>query len=167
MSDNNLNLRSVKSRKIIGQIPPMLIRVGISSLFIVIFIFIVGAYYFRFDESIRASGIIYKNDNGYEVHINIAANQIEKIKSGQDVIIILDNIKNLYGERIKSEIQEFDKKILIKNNEGFCVIKIDLHENLKTENRKSIDFEEKTKIEAEIYINKINLYEKIINEIFN
>jgi hypothetical protein len=48
---DNIELRSEKARSIIGQIPPIIVRVGIAIMSIIIIIFLLVSYFIKFDLS--------------------------------------------------------------------------------------------------------------------
>ena len=54
---DKIELRSEKVRNIIGKIPPMIIRVGISVIFFIIIGLLAGSYFFKYDYTIEKSQI--------------------------------------------------------------------------------------------------------------
>lgn len=48
---DHIELRSEKVRNIIGQIPSRIVRIGITVIFTVVFVLLIGAYFFRFDRT--------------------------------------------------------------------------------------------------------------------
>lgn len=54
MADNKIELRSEKVRHIIGDIPPRIVRYGITIITIVILGLLVGAYFIPYPEAISA-----------------------------------------------------------------------------------------------------------------
>ena len=155
---SNIELRSDKVRSIIGQIPPWIIRSGISVIFFVIVILLIGSYYFKYPYIIKTKVEFIKKDNLYIGYIEIPANEISKIKKDQVIEIYFDNIKNLEGITFKSKITEIPDKITISNKKGFYSIKINTINN--------INLKENINGIAKIKTNEISFFEKIFNHLF-
>ena len=128
--DKNIELRSDKVRSIIGQIPPWIIRSGITIILLVIIALLVGSYYFKYPYTISTSVEFVKKDNSFVGIIKIPANEISKVKKGQKVEIYFDKVKNVNGLTFKSRIKEISNNVTISNKSGFYKATIDKIENL-------------------------------------
>lgn len=152
--NDNIELRSDKVRSIIGQIPPWIIRSGISVIFFVIVTLLVGSYYFKYPYTIKTTVEFAKKNNSYIGIVKIPANEISKVKKGQKVEIYFENVKNLNGFTFKSKINEISDKITISNKNGFYSAKIIEIDNL--------NLNEKTNGIATIKTDEISFFDRII-----
>ncbi len=156
-NQNNIELRSDKVRSIIGQIPPWIIRSGISVIFFVILVLLIGSYYFKYPYTINTTVEFYKDNNTYIGIVKIPANEISKTEKGQEVEIHFEKVKNLNGIRFRSKINEISQKITILNNSGFYTAKIDTIDNLK--------IKYKINGKAIIKTQEISFFKRILNRI--
>jgi hypothetical protein len=163
MAENtdNIELRSEKVRNIIGQIPPIIIRVGITIIFLIIVGFLTGTYFFKYEYTIKTTALIEQSKDTTIISVKIPANELEKVKVRQKVVLSLDNIANIYNERISVQIQSIPKKINISDDGGFYNSKIIISGILNSENKNEINIDKKTEVKAEIICEKISFFDKI------
>jgi hypothetical protein len=167
---DNIELRSEKVRNLIGQIPPVIIRTGISVIFFIILILLIGSWFFKFEYTIKTTATIELKNEILIFYIKIPANEISKLKTGQKVILNFNNIPNLYNENIVTEIQTIPKILEITEDGGFYMAEIILSDKIKTETGKSLFIKKKTKANVEIVTDKISLFDRItepIRTLFN
>jgi hypothetical protein len=162
---NNIELRSEKVRNIIGQIPPSIIRIGITIVFIIFSVVFVGAYYFKYNYIIDTTAFIDFNNETTFIQVVIPANEINKIKLGQKVILNLDNIQNLYNKRIELEIEEVPIILKISHNNGYFTSHIIINNDLKTTDGETVEIFDKLEIKASIITDDINVYYYVLNPI--
>ncbi|MCP4553486.1 MAG: hypothetical protein GY834_15915 [Bacteroidetes bacterium] len=163
MAENtdNIELRSEKVRNIIGQIPPRIIRVGVTVIFLIIIGILTGTYFFEYEYIIETTASIEHQNNKLIIDITISANELNKVKRGQKVILDFNNIPNLYNEKIITEIQTIPNKIEISKEGGFYLLWIKVPGNTKTETGKEINIIQQTTINAEIITDKISFFDRI------
>ncbi len=159
---DNIELRSEKVRNIIGQIPPVIIRLGITIIFFIILALLIGSYFFRYQYTVKTTAIIKEQGNTLIIKIKIPANEIGKIKIGQKAILDFNNIPNLYNQQIETKIQTIPNRIEISQGESYYLATIKLSADTKTETGKEINILKPTKINAEIIAGKISFFDKII-----
>jgi len=157
----NIELRSEKVRNIIGQIPPIIIRAGITVIFFIILGLLIGTWFFRYEYTIKATASIELQNNNLIIYVKIPANEIDKVKTGQKVILNFNNIPNLYNERIIVKIQTIPNRIEISEKGGFYLSRIKILENTKTESGQELNINQKTIINAEIITDKISFFDRI------
>ncbi|MFA8433908.1 MAG: HlyD family secretion protein [Marinifilaceae bacterium] len=80
---NNIELRSEEVQEILGHIPHWIIRRGISLIFTVIFIIIVGSYFFRYPDIIPAKVILTTE--------NPPAKMVAKVNGTIDQLLVQEN----------------------------------------------------------------------------
>ncbi|PKP11214.1 MAG: hypothetical protein CVU08_12645 [Bacteroidetes bacterium HGW-Bacteroidetes-3] len=151
---DNIELRSDKVRSIIGQIPPLIIRSGISVILLVIIVLLIGSCYFKYPYTITTTVEFSQIGNSYIGIVKIPANEISKVKKGQEVEIYFENIKNLNGLMFKSTLDEISNKITITDKIGFYKANIYKMENL--------NISEQTSGIATIKTDEISFFDRII-----
>lgn len=151
---DNIELRSDKVRSIIGQIPPLIIRSGISVILLVIIALLIGSCYFKYPYTITTTVEFSQIGNSYIGIVKIPANEISKVKKGQEVEIYFENIKNLNGLMFKSTLDEISNKITITDKIGFYKANIYKMENL--------NISERTRGIATIKTDEISFFDRII-----
>lgn len=151
---DNIELRSDKVRSIIGQIPPLIIRSGISVILLVIIALLIGSCYFKYPYTITTTVEFSQIGNSYIGIVKIPANEISKVKKGQEVEIYFENIKNLNGLMFKSTLDEISNKITITDKIGFNKANIYKMENL--------NISEQTSGIATIKTDEISFFDRII-----
>lgn len=163
MTDNidKLELRSEKVRNIIGRIPPIITRVGITLIFLIIAGFLIGSYYFEYDYTIETFALIEQAQDTTSINIKIPANEIEKVKEGQEVVLSFDNIANIYNERLSVQIESVSETIYILRKGAFYNVNIEIIGNLQSESGNEIIIAEKIEVKAVINCGKISFFEKI------
>lgn len=162
---DNIELRSEKVRNLIGQIPPIIIRAGISVIFIIILVLLIGSWFFKFEYTIKTTATIDKNNDSLIIQLKIPANEINKIKTGQKVILDFNNIPNLYNEKMVTEIQNIPNTLEIKEDGGFYTAEIILPEKTKIESGRTLSIKKEIKTNAEIVTDKISLFDRIMEPI--
>ncbi|MDY0253011.1 MAG: hypothetical protein RBR30_01235 [Tenuifilaceae bacterium] len=158
---DNIELRSEKARSIIGQIPPIIVRVGIAIMSIIIIIFLLASYLIKFDYTIKTTAYLEQNSDSIAVIIKIPANEINKIKLGQSVILSFDNIPYLYNKKIVTEIISAPNVIDISSSGGYYFSKILLPNEILKENGSEFKISGKIELNAEIFAGKTSFLERI------
>lgn len=160
--EDNIELRSEKVRNIIGQIPPRVIRVGISIIFLIIAGLLVGSYFFKYDYVVKTTALIFQHNETTIIKLTIPAVEKEKIKTGNKVILYLSDVQDVYNQNIITKIQTLPQTLQIKNNKGFFVAKIYITTNLETTKNNKIKIFSPTEVRAEIITEKISFFDRII-----
>ena len=167
---DDIELRSEKIRNLIGQIPPVIVRAGISVIFVITLLLLVGSWYFRYEYNIKTIATVSQNSENLIIILKIPANEISKIKSGQKVILNFNNIPNLYNENIVTEIQTVPNTIEVTKDGGFYMVEINITEKTKTETGKTLSIRTKIQADAEIVTDKTSLFDRItepVRTLFN
>ncbi len=167
---DNIELRSEKVRGLIGQIPPVIIRAGISVIFFIILILLVGSWFFKFEYTIKTIATIKQHNENLIIDLKIPANEISKIKIGQKVILDFNNIPTLYNEKMITEIHTIPNILEIAEDGGFYNVEILLPEETKIESGRTLFIKKETKVNAKIVTDKISLFDRItepVEALFN
>jgi hypothetical protein len=169
MAENidNIELRSEKVRNIIGQIPPRIIRIGITVIFLIIIGILTGTYFFEYNYTIETTATIEQRNDTTFIQINIPANEKNKIKKGHKVVLSFDNIQNLYNKRLETEIQKIPNTLIISKNEGFYIAEIEIIGKIKTSENETLKIQERKDVKAEIITDKISFFDRIIKPFKN
>ena len=161
----NIELRSEKVRSIIGQMPPKLMRIGISVIFLFFTGLIIGTYFFEYEYTIKASAKITSHGDSIIVQIKIPVNENNRIKKGQKLILNFDNIPNMYGQRIITSIPNFLSTIQVSEKGGYYISECYLPENSKTETGNKLEVKGALIVNAEIQTGKIRFFDRIFEPI--
>lgn len=167
---DNIELRSENVRNLIGQIPPVIIRTGISVIFFIILLLLVGSWFFNFEYTIKTTATIIQHTENLIIELKIPANEISKIKTGQKVIIDFNNIPNLYNEKMITKIQTIPTQLELSEDGGFYNAEILVYKDTKIESGRTLFIKKETKANAEIVTDKISLFDRItepIRTLFN
>lgn len=156
--NDNIELRSEKVRNIIGQIPPKIIRFGITIIFFIIIILLVGSNYFEYSYTIKTTVILKNESNKITAIVKIPANEINKVKIGHKLIIKFDNIPNLYNTKFETQIKSLPKKIDITAIGGYYYAEILIPDTVFSTDKNELIINGKITTNTE----KISFFERII-----
>ncbi len=162
---DNIELRSEKIRNIIGKIPPVIIRAGIFIIFIIVAGLLLGAYFIKYEYIIKTSADVEQRNNGTSIKVKIPANEINEVKQGNTILLNLDNIPNLYGEILQTNIEKIPRSLEIERNGGFYIAEVILQNDLKTCNGNSIKINEQVTVNAKIITGKKSFFHRIIGQV--
>lgn len=162
-SKDKIELRSEKVRNIIGQIPPKIIRIGITVIFLIIVILLLGVYFFKIDYSIKTKAYIEQVEDNFKIEILIPFDEKSKVLINQKCNINLDDIENFSHDRLQFTIDKLDSNIVIIANKAYCKAYSVLNSKTYTESRNIINFKTKATLNAEIYIGKVGILEYFSN----
>jgi len=157
----NIELRSEKVRNIIGQIPPRIMRIGITVIFLVFTSVLIGTYFFEYDYTIKTSAILTRQGESIMVQIKIPVNQSNRIKKNQKVILIFDNVPNMQGQRIITTLTSALSTIEVSEKGGFYISECYLPDNTKTETGDNIEIKGILIVNAEIQTGKIRFFDRL------
>ncbi len=158
---DNIELRSEKARSVIGQVPPIIVRVGIALMSIIIIIFLVVSYLIKFDYTINTTAYLEQKSDSINVIIKIPANEINKIRLGQKVILSFDNIPYLYNKKLVTEIISVPNVIDISSSGGYYFTTITMTNEILIENGSEFKINGKIELNAEILAGKTSFLERI------
>jgi len=153
---NNIELRSEKARNIIGQIPPLIMRIGITIIFSIVIVLLLFAYYFKYPYLIAVEGKIISNSNNSYCEIKVPSIYESEIKASQKITIYLNNISYLKSSTIESKIEKINNNIEVYSKGAYIYAVVLLPSNYKFIFKQNID------IKAEIKIGDYSLVERYI-----
>ncbi len=162
MEPKKIELRSEKVRNIIGTIPPALIRYGISAIFLIIILLIIGSKYFTYHSYLKSEASLTQQANKVLITTQIPANSAENINPDKTVFIIFNNIEGMPDERVRCRIDSIDLHVSIVKNKAWKTIYINKNLPLHTETKEIITLDNETvKAKAEIPLKEISFFDKI------
>jgi len=160
-------IKSEKARKVIGQVPSIIIRFGISIFFLIIVGFLTGLYILEYECVIKTTAIIDQSLDTTFIQIKIPPSEIEKVKLGQKVVLSFDNIQNLYAENTSVHIQKIISEIVnVSEKGGFYLAKAIVVGNFQTDNGKVLKIEKRIEVTSKIKCGKDRFLNKIIKQLF-
>ena len=126
-----IELRSEKVRSIIGKMPALVIRSGITILSVVFILLLVGSYFFPYTEAIHLPvEIIQSGDSSYIAKIEIPIVMQSKIEPGLPVMVEIEGYsKNKYGQ-LSGCLEKIDPIPIIKEDHKYLITHVNLHDNL-------------------------------------
>jgi hypothetical protein len=163
MSDEeNVDLRSEKVRVIIGQVPPIILKLGNSILVFVLVCLFLLMNYFKYEYVIKTTAEITNFNESTKISIKIPANDIDKVKPGNKIIIKFDNISNLNNERIITKLDSISKTLILSHQEGYYIADVIINKELITECNLIINVLTSLEVNAEIHTDKISFFDRIL-----
>ncbi|MDR2836679.1 MAG: hypothetical protein LBV69_10920 [Bacteroidales bacterium] len=167
---NNIELRSKEIQEIVGKVPPIIIRIGISSIFIVLIIIVTCLYFIPYNKFLSVDVEIYKTNNEYLCKAYIPINKINDIQIGKIVFLNIKQLDNQDFIPIKSKIDSICYNTEIINNERFQTSHGQLfyiaYFSINNENiiYNNIKFLNELSGTANIEINKKNMLKKFLGK---
>ncbi len=162
MENEKIELRSPKVRQIIGQVPPFLIRAGISLIFFIVIFLLIGSKYFTIPYIVEAKADILQENKQIDINIWVPSSQLTQIKNGQKVSILLDSLNELYQDKVQGIIDSAGKITIIENNKAYT--KVYAHFGGKIQTQKGLIISQTDKIyhfKAQIQAGEISFFDKI------
>jgi hypothetical protein len=159
----DIEIRSKKVRNIIGQVPPYLIRAGFSIAFCIFAMLATALYFYEYDYVINTSvSMIPNSDSTVAIKVNIPANQIERIRADQIIIISFDNISNMSGQSIQLNTKEDISPTINMTPTGAFYTMNFIENNPILFDNHSFHIRETLTCNAEIRTGKVRLFGKIL-----
>ncbi len=148
----DIELRSEKVRNIIGLIPSRIIRMGITVIFAVILVLLGGAYFFKFDHTIKATAELYNENDKVHYTIEFPYNKLELLQKGQKLIIIIHNENS-----IATTVQDIDTTLHISKEQSYYRVH-------GTFDHSVFKLDAPIKGQAVVYIGKINVIDYTLSK---
>ena len=150
--NNNIELRSEKVRNIIGQIPSRIVRIGISIIFIVVFLLLAGVYFFRFDRTIDLKAELYSENNKIHYTIEVPKDKMKHVLAGQKITIsVHDQVS------FNATVQKIGTKLYVNKHHAYYRIRGVIN-NTKSQ------VNEQVQAKARIYTGKTNVIDFVLNK---
>jgi hypothetical protein len=149
--NNNIELRSEKVRNIIGQIPSRIVRIGITVIFTVVFVLLIGAYFFRFDRTMDTPVNLSPENNNIHYTIEVPQNKMKYLQAGQKVTVSINDQVNF-----DTSIKEIDTMLYVNKHHAYCNV-----QGVITNS--SLKMNEPIKAKARIYTGKTNVIDFVLN----
>lgn len=162
---DNIELRSEKVRNIIGKIPPRIVRIGITVLFVIVSIVLFGSYFFRYPETVQGEANLLPrvdSSSNYYVQATLPYRFITKIQQQQRALIEMEGYdKSRYG-LLKGKLVEVFPTPITSKGMSFFKVRIRLNNGMTTTQMKKIPFYPNMKGDARIVVGEQPLLEKLI-----
>jgi hypothetical protein len=132
-------LRSEEIKRILNKPLHILIRYGISIIFILFTILLIISYYIPYTETIEFSSVIVQekqtNKNLFYVKVLAPYLNILKIQKGQSAIIYLEEYKDKLDEKVNGKITYISQNIIFLSGKSYYPIYIGINKNIFTKNK--------------------------------
>ncbi len=160
---DNIELRSEKVRNIIGKMPPIIIRIGISVVFILVVGIILAAYFVKYDYRIETTGKLIPMKEKHMLYIYLPVTEQKKVKTGQTVFMTFAHRPNLYQEQLKTTIYSISDTIQVNENKAFYQGISILPKQLTTLKNKKLHIKSPQTVNITIQVGKMSFIERIKN----
>jgi len=174
-----IELRSGEFQEIIQQSPRWMIRSGISLILGLIVFLLVGSYFFRYPDVIKADIVVLleniplqidslMNPNEYKVYdkqsqiigrISLKYKDARKVAIGQKVNIRFENFPYMEFGYLKGKVKNIS---LMPRNENYS-IEVELPQDMKTNYDIPLNFSQEMKGSAEIITEDLRLIQRFFN----
>ena len=160
-----IELRSEKVRELIGQIPPLIIRIGITVNFAVIILIIFLTYKFKYPEIIQGE-INLKNVNSRITgYLKLPVKKINKIRDNPNLLIKLNCLDQNGDTEFRCKIIKILPAIEISNENATQIAYLYFPDPLITRNGSKIKFSELEYFKVDIITGYPSLLEKLIEPV--
>ncbi len=151
MGKDEIELRSEKVRNIIGKIPSRIIRTGISVIFLILFLSLLVAYFYRFDNTIETMATLHQTNGKIDYKVKIPYSCRNKIKKDQNLTFRFGN-----SHKLISSVQFIDSTLHFNAKGKYIIINGSFYES-------GIVLDEDVEVTSILYIGKINGINYILN----
>lgn len=118
-----IELRSEKVRNIIGRIPPMLIRIGITFICLLLIALFAAAWFIPYPESIKTQAEITAPKTA---SVYIPYRYITQIKKEMPVEIELEGYNARTYGYLKARITAISSKVEVRDGDNFFIVTVQL-----------------------------------------
>lgn len=116
---NGIELRSEKTRNIIGKIPSVLVRFGTSMFFVIIMGIILGSVFFNYSPTYEVDAALKQKSDTIFCTIKLPANIRSEIKIGDKVMLNFGNIPYIDAYDVESKIVNITSKLVVDKTGGY------------------------------------------------
>jgi hypothetical protein len=163
MEEKNIEIRSEKVRSIIGKMPSVLIRYGISIIVTILVLIVAGSFFFRFTPAYTAAAQVNITNSDTIITIEIPANQKQFVHIGDISMVSLENITDPELKNLYVTINHIDS-VMHVNQSGACYYAYcNISEGYPI--NKAIETEGFILAQAKIFKAEISLFDYIVEKI--
>lgn len=124
-TQHSIDLRSEKTRQIIGDIPHFLLSYGIIIITTAICFFIILVYFLPYQENIICKASISKiNNSSYEISIMIPYDKITQIEQGMPVQVHMEGYNTREYGSLNGSISNIDKMVRPISNKNYFKVEV-------------------------------------------
>lgn len=161
-----IELHSESVQEILGTPPKWIVRYGIMIIFVITLLLIIGSKCIKYPEILTTTMLISRNDsikdNPFECRILLLTKDVNSIEKDQRIIVKLDDYPNTDYGVVELKI---DKSYIILEDdadEGNKTIVVKLPDSLFTHQNKYIPYHQNMTGTADIIIDEISLFDRIV-----
>lgn len=119
----DIELRSEKTRKLIGQIPPYLVRCGTLIITVIVLALLAAAYFVPYPQKIDAKVIVTNSDS---VFASVPFENVAEIEVGMTATIEFEGYSADRFGYTETVITEIDKDIINQDNTNFFKARLNI-----------------------------------------
>ena len=155
---DNIELRSEKSRNIIGQIPNIIIRLGITIIMIFFLGILAAAYFLKLPHSVNEEAILINKNDGFV--LKFESSILDKLKQNQEITIVFNNLPQTNSYFYKTKIISISNIVNIGYNQQFIYCKTEIPDSLPIDKNNYFVLIDSVKVNIEINLGKKSLLER-------
>jgi len=176
-----IELRSEEFQEIVKQSPRWMIRSGISLIFGLLILLIVGSYFFRYPDVIKTNIVVY-SENQLSKGDSLSASDLQKVFgketqiAGRIMLPLKEARKVAVGQKINIRLEDYPymeygylkgsvKSISqILNNRNY-IVEVEMPQNMTTNYNVPLKFSQGMKGSAEIITEDLRLIQRFVNPV--
>ena len=120
----DIELRSEKTRKLIGQVPPRLIRGGTAIIAIILLALFAAAYYLPYPQKIYAEMTVIQSDSSTEFVALFPFEFVAEISVGMSATIEFEGYSAAKFGFAEAVVSNIDKNIVHQEGQSFFKVKL-------------------------------------------
>jgi hypothetical protein len=164
MEERNLEIRSEKVRSIIGKMPSVLIRYGISVIVAILSLIVTGSFFFRFTPTYNTTAQVNITNSDTIIIIAIPANQKQFVPVGDISVVSFENITDPELKNLYVTINQMDSIVHVNQSGAYYYAYCNISEGYPI--NETIETAGLIFAQAKIFKTEISLFDYIVEKIF-
>lgn len=161
-TDDSIELRSEKVRNIIGQIPPRIIRIGTSIIFILISGILIFCYFYQYDYIVEASSVLTNKNDSLLLRLNVPTDKNSLISFGNKVELTLVEINPTESLKLYTQIESKPEIIELNKKKAYYSYFINISDSsLTSQTETELEIKDSLKVNAKIYTGKQSVFQRL------
>lgn len=154
----NIELRSEKTRHIIGMVPSGIVRYGTLIISLIIIALLVAAYFIPYLDNLQANAMVVEaEDGGYQIQAYVPYSYVSTIQEGMSAEIEFEGYPSADYGYVSAIIYHIDRNVYNDNGKNFFKVEL----NIKSSN--NFKLLEGMKGTANILISDNSILQKIFS----
>ena len=134
-SHKQIELRSEEVQEVLGQVPPWILRSGITALFIIVIVLLIGSWFYKYPDIIEAPLIITSNNPPIQINAKVNGKITQLLVSDKQQVKSSDYLAVIENPAITRDVLQLKEKLSVWqntiSNESYNFIREDLNRKLE------------------------------------